>query len=197
MKQIDFFWKAFILSLIVIAQAIILSPVSSKYPSLNLQKKASSSTPNSKPLPPASIIFTPNPLLLKSQEQKKVSLSLFCQKPINLDGLDIVFNFNPEMVELVSIDIPQKQFSFKNSQINNNEGIGIITLLNEATQGASLNQNTILATLNFKGKSPGTSKLEIVSRNYGPKTILTETGTSKEISYDSLPLVISVENNKD
>jgi len=184
-------WLIFILSFLVICQAVLLVTQAKKeepqkeipIPSLEFKEVAGSSL---------KLVFVPGGASLRKEETASFDLVLTPKRKLRLDGARLVLNFNPKFVELRQITTPRLFSSTSVSREGEKEGKIFLTFLEEKPEGLWLDKETKLVTLALKGIRVGESEVVVVTEGEGPQTVITETDSSKKILFDygNLKLVV-------
>lgn len=185
-------WLVPALSILIIFQSIVLIINSTQTMVNDRMEVARMKAEPFVPVPPdevsqgatVKLAFVPSGVSIKKGQSTTVDLFLTPKKNLQLDGADIVLNFDPKILEITQVTTP-KLFSFvSQKKEKESEGKIYVTFLEEGKNGLYLNKESKLMTLTLKGKTSGVSNLSIATANEGATTVITETGTSKKISFD-------------
>jgi len=189
-KQNYIVWVIPVLALTVIFGAVYLYFYSSL--SLRGRRESLRATPTVKTAP-VRISFSPQNVVLKKGEKKKVEIILSFQKETALDGVDLIFSFDPQLVEVSQI-VPEKLFSYVAKREEElKKGKISLTFFEEKKGGIKLGGYSKILSLTLTGKRDGRGALAIVEAEKGATTVITESGTSKKILFAGQNLGITVE----
>lgn len=192
-------WAIPLLTILIIFQTIVLAGSSRFIPARRYQAERMKIQPIS-PVQPlkeskeysAILAFTPSEITLKKGEMASIDLILIPKRELRLDGIDIILTFNPQLIEVSQVTTP-KLFSFvSEKKEKEKEGKIYLTFLEEKQSGLLIKEDIKLFTLNIKGKERGTTVLSILTSNEGPTTVITESGTSRRISFEKVNLPVIV-----
>ena len=193
-KQNYFYLVIPLLALTVIFGAVVLFvyPQSrkqvSKLPSTETGQVQQATTPK------ARLSFLPEKIGMDNGKKISVDLNLDFSVDTRLDGADIILTFDPKLVEVSEV-VPGKLFSFVSQRKNElSNGRVSVTFLEEKGGGVLVKKgrNKILS-LSLSAKAVGEGKMEIIVAERGATTVLTESGTSKKIDFNALPLEIVIQ----
>lgn len=136
--------------------------------------------------------FVPANLNLKKGETWTVAIKLRPPKPLSLDGVDVVLEFDPSLVEIKNIVMPKLFSFFSQNKINEEKGRVALTFLEEKEGGLKIENEVLLSTITILAKKSGKGEIKILSAEEGPTTVITETSTSRQIPFkqENLKVVI-------
>lgn len=135
------------------------------------------------------LAFVPAGVSLRQDESANVDLWLTPKRKINLDGINLSLNFNPDFLQVTQVMTPKLFSLVTENRIEENGKINLI-FLEEKTGGLLLGQPVKLLTLTIKGKAMGEGEIAFIKEE--GKTVITETNKSQPVSFDSgnLKLVV-------
>ncbi len=185
-------WLIPFLSLLVISQTLLFVK--------NSQKKTASVPSTYIPLSQTKEIagaalklgFVPAGISLAKGETANVDLVLLPKKNLRLDGVSLSLSFSPQNLEVVQVTAPKLFSSVAEDREAGKEGRIVLTFLEDQKDGLRLEKETKLLTLTVRGKALGESEISLLTTGEGPKTVITESGTSKQAAFDYANLKVVI-----
>lgn len=138
------------------------------------------------------LAFVPSGVSIRKGESMTVDVFLTPKKALQLDGVDLALEFVPEALQITQINTPKVFSLVSQKRENEKDGRIYVTFLEEKAGGLAINTPVKLATLTLKGKTVGESTISILTAAKGPSTVITESGTSKKISFDKGSLRVAI-----
>ena len=117
-------------------------------------------------------------------------------KPLNLDGVDVLINYDPEYLEIVGID-PSERFSYlaRNWIQPEKKRVLVSMVETDKPEGVFFESGgeTTLLLIKYVPLRPGRTTLEIIGGEKEAGTVLAENETAQKIPFNKENLKITIE----